>query len=1280
MNVEKVVATVAIAAGVCFAANAAEWKTLRDLPVSAVGNAAYLTSMTERPWWNKAWTRRTPILVSSAAKASCGKIVVDAVVDFGEQVNPAEVRLVTPWETEVPCWVEAKEGTKLELYFETDLRIEENRPFLVYWGNPAAKAPDLWPTMTMRVNDEEVRIANGVLDVTFDNLHRTSGLLKKIRVLASQTPNELLDRASGFAWDGFSLRSGAAEPWSKAKVVADNPFKKQIRFDSKKVTLDFTLYANQPRVDYAYTLKPGNEQANISISWACGDGTGEDDLFYPGLAGKVLSLRASLDHATDCIPNPHYEGLGKYLAEGWYAIRDRKQHEVVGMIFDRPTLASFDYSGAGQYAGERSVMTFRHQTEKDRPVGGSGALVALMGGVDDVRNEYLRYCKAPIISVGKTEAYREIAVRRPRIDRDFCADYNIGKGAGAGWESGEPLEGGEWCSNIVDRVRSLGGNIVRIGGYGWQDLAITKELYDRIAKVWALPTSRSRNRKMPEWQEGQYTGEKFRQHCAAAHAKGVAVSLWSGFVPGVGFDNDMLWDKDAQELDTELQCLYADLGADIIYNAMACREGAHIPTDVIKGRGTSWWLWDDPRDFFKTEDIRTEAIKKFYRDCKRRHPDTPVVVMNSECSIIERETMMTDQVGAFDSVYCEMLPLCDNPRTLPHTKMAVKRLRALYDNEAGRTVHAHFYYYGHDCVQRILQVELPYVWGINGFTFENLTYENFGKEQPNITADAYRFLEYTKLGDKVARMAPVKDLAVFRDNRAYVDDVINHRRGKPYAYSTQQDGRANAIAEIRNCVYDIVIDPFFTAKALAKYRAVYVPEDLSFGEDRAKELIGYVQAGGGAIVEGRTVEGNGLSKLGLTDGKVTDLGKGKIVWLKDVLTDRLARRDAKAFAQAKELMASVGCLAPFTLPSKTLDANLQISEEGMFLGVFNDGKEEDKGRATLNLSHLPNFSHLSNPLYVLDVKRGVRFRYTNGFEVVVGPEQCGYYLIGDEKFTALPETSGGAWFGASASHVGEPGRGCKMPVLDRSEAFPRVHALEYVRGSEKKPTMIRRSMLAAFDIKQVTPDAYDPSLFAAAIRKATYLHLCANAKGADRAFADCPEELKAMLKRGGAILFDRTRPGPNAQKFLKEIGVFDPYPSAKTKIGDGKSVWDETFPSNHLLSAFNRVKEGYFGNDFIRRLGRDGGRYNLAFGQWDAETQLTPFRAALNKDYTHLIIQEHVLGAGKVAFNENARSFNDWYESKMYGDALLSWLIGMPVKDYKDKAERYNGGPGKAVE
>ena len=32
--------------------------------------------------------------------------VVDAVVDFGEKVRPEEVRVVTPWEEEVPCVAE----------------------------------------------------------------------------------------------------------------------------------------------------------------------------------------------------------------------------------------------------------------------------------------------------------------------------------------------------------------------------------------------------------------------------------------------------------------------------------------------------------------------------------------------------------------------------------------------------------------------------------------------------------------------------------------------------------------------------------------------------------------------------------------------------------------------------------------------------------------------------------------------------------------------------------------------------------------------------------------------------------------------------------------------------------------------------------------------------------------------------------------------------------------------------------------------------------------------
>jgi len=171
-------------------------ETLLELPVSATANTAYLTSMSERPWWNKAWKRRAPLLVSSRSEVSSGKTIVDSIVDFGEKVNPDEVRLVTPWETEVPCVCEPFSETAIRLLFKTRLRIQENKPFLVYWGNPAAKKPVVETVLQMWENGEDLRIANGVLDLTFDKTHRTEGLLKHLRVIASQTPDELYNLAA----------------------------------------------------------------------------------------------------------------------------------------------------------------------------------------------------------------------------------------------------------------------------------------------------------------------------------------------------------------------------------------------------------------------------------------------------------------------------------------------------------------------------------------------------------------------------------------------------------------------------------------------------------------------------------------------------------------------------------------------------------------------------------------------------------------------------------------------------------------------------------------------------------------------------------------------------------------------------------------------------------------------------------------------------------------------------------------------------------------------------
>jgi len=56
-----------------------------------------------------------------------------------------------------------------------------------------------------------------------------------------------------------------------------------------------------------------------------------------------------------------------------------------------------------------------------------------------------------------------------------------------------------------------------------------------------------------------------------------------------------------------------------------------------------------------------------------------------------------------------------------------------------------------------------------------------------------------------------------------------------------------------------------------------------------------------------------------------------------------------------------------------------------------------------------------------------------------------------------------------------------------------------------------------------------------------------------------------------------------------------------------------------------------------------------------------------------------VLGAGKVAFCQNSRAFNDWYEVKTYGDSVLSWFIDMSVREHAEKVKTYNGGIGEPV-
>jgi len=820
----------------------------------------------------------------------------------------------------------------------------------------------------------------------------------------------------------------------------------------------------------------------------------------------------------------------------------------------------------------------------------------------------------------------------------------------------------------------------------------------------------------------------------AAHAKGLAVKQCGNFIPGAwGREFATKFDPEIQKTALNLHLRMAEVGGvDVIYNDFEGQEQVILPEDVKKAKGNDYWNWKDKDEFFAWQEKSHKLVRDFYDAAKKARPDVPVLVYNSENGELSREIFMSEQIGSFDTVVVEMLSALDFSRC----KHVAKRMRALFDNEAGRTVHHHYYFMQPDAMHRIKEIELPFICGVNGFSHENQSYENYTRELSEIAADFYRFAEYTELGKKAARMAPVRYLGVFRDSECYREDIRKGRHGqpkdRPYFNRAEQDGRCRALGEIRNLDFDFVMNPFFTAKALAKYKIVYVPEDDVLSEKLAAELLAYVKAGGTAIVEGvtyrrtdtpvRSVKDMKPSALQLqlgtstlSDSTITPYGAGKIVWYKEVRTDRLAKRDAKTIAEVAKMIETLAGPMPHRIDgAPSLDGVLQAGPDGMLLGVHNTSDRAETGRVTLRQGedalatkscaanrqgedalatknsakqcgkgvlaladgtstlHCPPPPSTSTSLFVLDVKRGIRFAYTNGFDITIGPRQCGFYLIGDETFTALPKTTPAAVLTPAVATV-RP-NGTKVLAVEDPSFVP-AKAVEFTRGDRKgNPISITRSKDAFIDVTPITPSDYYPPAAKKAIAAARYVHFAklsglskSDAAAYDALFADCADELTALLKRGGALLFDMSPTGPKARAFLSSVGVYDPYAQLAPESSNNGAVW--TSATNHPFANDKKAQRGGFG----------GFQSDRAFAKWDAAKQVAPVRRIRNSDEAAFVFQENVLGAGKVVFLENIFAFNDWYENRGLGDALLGWILGQSVETHAKKAKAYRGGIGTEI-
>jgi hypothetical protein len=333
------------------------------------------------------------------------------------------------------------------------------------------------------------------------------------------------------------------------------------------------------------------------------------------------------------------------------------------------------------------------------------------------------------------------------------------------------------------------------------------------------------------------------------------------------------------------------------------------------------------------------------------------------------------------------------------------------------------------------QILLHILQGANRFTWCGAGMSDC--ELPEVASAmkrALRLLDYTGLGDLVARAHPLKYVGVLRDRNGFFDSI---RKGECRARHslTDYDTRVDKVIQLRNIPTDMIFAKYFTLEALKDYAVVVLPGQRTLSDAMARVAAEYAKQGGTLIVQGECV-GNPIlaavckvADTAVTAGMTSVKGIGgapngqdlkvfddmSVVRLSGatVLAEDAEGRPVVTQAQCgkgvvvyvasnneypflKEIIEGLAGPLPLSIDSKVYSNVLQ-SDDTTILGVYNPNyKDRFTGAVRLNRS-------LAATRQVISVSDGKPIALRDGaFEVDVPTEDVRYYLLSSRRPIAIP--------------------------------------------------------------------------------------------------------------------------------------------------------------------------------------------------------------------------------------------------------------------------------------
>lgn len=169
------------------------------------------------------------------------------------------------------------------------------------------------------------------------------------------------------------------------------------------------------------------------------------------------------------------------------------------------------------------------------------------------------------------------------------------------------------------------------------------------------------------------------------------------------------------------------------------------------------------------------------------------------------------------------------------------------------------------------------------------------------------------------------------------------------------------------------------------------------------------------------------------------------------------------------------------------------------------------------------------------------------------------------------------------------------------------------------------------------------------------------------------EAVRIFLKSGGTLVFDSVPPNSGATaKFLTEVGValpvLGPFPAVR------KNEKLTTIPSKEGGDASHKLLSSP--NPLVRELNPV---VRQAYASWENAKQTAPLRLMKDPALAALVVQEGVLGAGRVIFNEMGIFSSIKTDGSLLAENLYTLAMGREVRRLPPPRLRYSATGGLGV-